>query len=644
MLYSGQTPIHNATKKTVGQFITILGERFYEIADYDAMQPFFISLASDTDLWMYLASTGGLTAGRRSPEQALFPYYTDDKITEQYEQTGPKTILHVTLDGKTYLWEPFSQRMNGVYTIHRKIAKSIVGNRIVFCEENESLGLRFSYMWAPAGKHGWVRKASIENITTQELTITLVDGMQNILPAGVERKTQNEFSTLVDGYKKTELVPNTSLVLFRMEAILVDRAEPSESLFCNTVYALGLKNAQYFVSSYPLDLFRQGQAWDNTAYEEAKGVRGAFFAYTSMTLQAGQTETWYMVADVQKDAVQVRQLISFTQQDDAIDIIEQAITQSTETLKQIVAHNDGIQQTADEHNDARHFANTLFNTMRGGFYLNDYTIYTEAFAQHVRVFNTSLADKYQHLFAEMPQTIQHEQLMLIVRKQNDAQLIRLALEYLPITFGRRHGDPSRPWNLFDIRVQDEQGKPIVSYQGNWRDIFQNWEALVWSYPEYIENMCGKFLNAMTIDGFNPYRITRQGIDWEVPEPDNPWAQYGYWGDHQVIYLTKLLELWDKTDRAALLNSLNECIYSSSNIPYHIKSYEEILDNPGNSIKFDQELSDKLIKLSKEFGTDKKLIQDENGQPYLTSLTSKIIQIIIAKAANLIPGGGIWMNT
>ena len=64
-------------KEVKGQFICINGERFYEIANYDAMQPFFISLASDTDLWMYLSSTGGLTAGRRSPNEALFPYYTD---------------------------------------------------------------------------------------------------------------------------------------------------------------------------------------------------------------------------------------------------------------------------------------------------------------------------------------------------------------------------------------------------------------------------------------------------------------------------------------------------------------------------------------------------------------------------------------
>lgn len=644
MLYAGQNTIHTNDKKAQGQFITVQGEKYYEIANYDAMPPFFISLASDTDLWMYLASTGGLTAGRRSPEQALFPYYTDDKITEQYEQTGPKTILHVTLDGKTYLWEPFSQRMEGLYAIQRKIAKSTVGNKIIFCEENTTLGLRFSYLWAPAGQHGWVRRATIENLSAQELTITLVDGLQNVLPAGVERKTQNEFSTLVDGYKKTELVPNTSLVLFRMEAILVDRAEPSESLFCNTVYALGLKDAQYFVSSNPLHLFRQGQAWDNTAYEEAKGVRGAIFAHTTLTLAPNASQTWYMVADVKKDAVQVRQLISFTQQDDAIAIIEQAITQSTETLKRIVAHNDGIQQTADEHNDARHFANTLFNTMRGGFYLNDYTIYTEAFAQHVRVFNTSLADKYQHLFAELPQTIQHEQLMLIVRKQNDAQLTRLALEYLPITFGRRHGDPSRPWNLFDIRVQDEQGKPIVSYQGNWRDIFQNWEALSLSYPLFINSIIVKFLNATTVDGYNPYRITNAGIDWEVIEPENPWSNIGYWGDHQIIYLLKLLEISNKHTPETLSTLLNERIFAFANVPYRLKSYAEIVANPKDSIVFDDKLYQQILSLAPQIGQDARLVLDEQQQVLLTTMADKLLITLLAKLSNFVPKAGIWMNT
>ncbi|MFB0912461.1 MAG: hypothetical protein QMA97_04690, partial [Glaciecola sp.] len=79
---------------------------------------------------------------------------------------------------------------------------------------------------------------------------------------------------------------------------------------------------------------------------------------------------------------------------------------------------------------------------------------------------------------------------------------RLIYEYLPITFGRRHGDPSRPWNQFAIELKDDRGQPLLSYQGNWRDIFQNWEALTLSYPSFIESVIAKFVNASTLDGYN----------------------------------------------------------------------------------------------------------------------------------------------
>ena len=45
----------------------------------------------------------------------------------------------------------------------------------------------------------------------------------------------------------------------------------------------------------------------------------------------------------------------------------------------------------------------------------------------------------------------------------------------------------------------------------------------------------------TADGYNPYRITSDGIDWEIIDPDDTWSQIGYWNDHQIIYLLKLLE-------------------------------------------------------------------------------------------------------
>ena len=165
------------------------------------------------------------------------------------------------------------------------------------------------------------------------------------------------------------------------------------------------------------------------------------------------------------------------------------------------------------------------------------------------------------------------------RAQGDPDLERLASEYLPLTFSRRHGDPSRPWNLFAIEIKDEHGRKVLSYQGNWRDIFQNWEALALSFPGYVESMVFRFLNGSTADGYNPYRVTRDGFEWEVPEPENPWSNIGYWGDHQIIYLLKLLELSASCHPGALEGLLTRDLFVSVNVPYRIKPYAELLADP-----------------------------------------------------------------
>lgn len=628
-----------------GHYITIDGERFYCIEHYNHMQPFFISLASDTDLWMYISSTGGLTCGRRNPEQVLFPYYTDDKITENYEQTGPKTILRVQTAQDTKLWEPFSSRQMGMYQIVRSIAKSVTGNRLIFIEKNIDLGITFSYEWAPATHLGWIRTARLSNDTDTPVKVEVLDGLQNVMPSGVERVTQNTFSTLVDGYKRTEHVGN-GMVLFRMEAILVDRAEPSESLRCNSIYTLGLDNAQYLCSSAQLDAFRMGMAIQPET--ESKGVRGAIFAHFTLTLSpltsSPNSLQWHFVCDVMQDAVAVRRNMAFMQQPDAIEQLQAALQTTTCNLRQIVAQNDGVQHTADEANDARHFANTLFNTMRGGFYCNSYQISGPAFAAHVALFNRALADKHHTFLSDLPDSISYTELDQAVQDRQDHQLHRLFMEYLPLTFSRRHGDPSRPWNLFDIRVKDEQDRHIISYQGNWRDIFQNWEALSLSYPDFTNSIIAKFLNATTADGYNPYKVTSEGIDWEVIEPENPWSNIGYWGDHQIIYLCRLLELSYAHNPAALRQLLGMREFAFANVPYRFKSYSDIVRDPKNTITFDQAAHEHIFAQLPTYGQDARLVMGINQQPLLVTFTEKILVTLLTKLSNFIPEAGIWMNT
>jgi len=642
-LFIGINPVISGRKEVTGQFVLIGDEKFYQIRNFDSMQPFFISLASDSDLWMYISSTGGLTAGRKNPDQALFPYYTDDKIHVSAEMTGSKTILQVEKNGRSYLWEPFSDRNKGVYDLERTISKSILGNKLIFSEKNTELGLTYSYGWMNADDFGWVKKSRLVNDSDECITVSLVDGLQNILPSGIDRITQNTFSTLVDGYKKTEFIDGSGLALFRMEAILVDRAEPSESLRVNTVWNYGLENAAYLLSSGQLDAFRNGQAI-HPEYE-SKGVRGAFFATCKLTLQASEKKTWYFMAEINQDAARVNNLTEFIRNTkDIASVLEKNIEKGTLALQAIVSQADGIQLTADENDNARHFSNVLFNTMRGGIYNKNYTIYVADFINHVKHFNSKVWERNSEFLTGLPVSIEYTVLESKIQQQNDPNLYRLFLEYLPLTFSRRHGDPSRPWNLFDIRVKDEAGNKLLSYQGNWRDIFQNWEALSISFPGYINGIISKFVNASTADGYNPYKVTSEGIEWEVIEPENPWSNIGYWGDHQIIYLLKLMEVSRNHYPECLVSWLNKELFAYANVPYRLKNYMDTVAQPKNSIRFDAQLATSIEKLLPIVGSDAKLYLNPQGEVMLVSFTEKILATLLAKLSNFIPEAGIWMNT
>ena len=111
-----------------GDFIEFGGESYYVIRNVDKMSPFFISIVSDSDHWMFVSSNGGLTAGRVSPDTALFPYVTVDKIHDSAVHTGCKTILQVNLSDKHYEWEPFNMEHDGLYSVSRHLYKNVLGD------------------------------------------------------------------------------------------------------------------------------------------------------------------------------------------------------------------------------------------------------------------------------------------------------------------------------------------------------------------------------------------------------------------------------------------------------------------------------------------------------------------------------------
>src|SRR6056300_1689166 len=114
-LYLGDNLINSSDIEISGKEVVINNENFYKISNVNKMRPFFMSIVSAYDHWLFISSSGALSAGRKNSNNSLFPYYTDDKISESYEVTGGKSIFHINKGGKNFLWEPFTKSSDLVY-------------------------------------------------------------------------------------------------------------------------------------------------------------------------------------------------------------------------------------------------------------------------------------------------------------------------------------------------------------------------------------------------------------------------------------------------------------------------------------------------------------------------------------------------
>lgn len=637
------TGTSQADEQTVEQ-VQRNGETFFKISDVDQLRPFFMSIVSDANHWLFLASNGGLTAGRKNAEYALFPYYTDDKITEMAEITGSKTILRMGNGPDAQHWEPFSERCEGLYRTQRNLYKNRFGNKVLFEEINFDWGITFQYGWTTSKTYGFVRSARLKNHSGRDLHLDLLDGLQNIMPYGVPSALQRASSNLVDAYKKNELEKEIGLGIYALSAIIVDKAEPSEALKANIAWATGLENPTYLLTSRQLQAFRQGSPIQEET--DIRGEKGAYFLHTTLSLQDQAEKEWLIAADVNKNHAALTRLSrTLKEKANLSQAVWADIEASTQRLVSLTAGADGLQHTADPLRDTRHFSNTLFNIMRGGIFDHHYDIDKADFSQYLQKANRGVYQSVANHLQGLPDIFDLSHVKKMAYDSPDPDFTRLCLEYLPLKFSRRHGDPSRPWNIFSINTEDElDGSKILDYEGNWRDIFQNWEALAHAYPPFIEGMIHKFLNATTFDGYNPYRITKEGIDWETIEPDDPWSYIGYWGDHQIIYLLKFLEFIEHYDPGKLLSYFNRPVFAYANVPYRIKPFPDLLANPKDTIEFDLQLDQQIRAQRKEWGADGALLRHPDGGIYHINLTEKILATLLAKMANFVPEGGIWMNT
>ena len=374
-------------------------------------------------------------------------------------------------------------------------------------------------------------------------------------------RSRRTSSNLVDAYKWAELDDRTGLATYALYSGISDRAEPCESLRASVVYGLGLRAPTVLLSSLQLDRFRRGGDVVQEAHK--RGIRGAYFLHASLVLAARECQRWQIVADVERTQAQV------------VDLLRAARRSRRRRAGRGCGRGGGLRRTR-AHRRRRGRIPVRRRGTGDGASLRQRAVQRPARRRLPR----PVPGAGGRLRRQRP-SLQHCRLRAprraaaapageargdgparrgAAQRRSAAGTALLRVRAAHLRTPSRRSEPA-----VEPVLDPAQGRPrraaAVATKATGATSSRTGRRWRSAFRSSSRTIVAKFVNASTVDGYNPYRITRDGIDWEVEEPGNPWSHIGYWGDHQIIYLLKLLELSRRFHPAGLDELLHRPLFS-----------------------------------------------------------------------------------
>ena len=404
-VHFGESRVPADDRMATGRLVRAFGEDCYVIEDAQALPPFLVSVASDSDHWLFVSSNGGLTAGRRSPATALFPYVTEDKLADSAGVTGPVTVArrHARRPGARSgtRWPTATGSSTGS---SRRLSKNVLGTRLVFEEENEELGLGFRASWRTSERFGFVRECTLSNRgdgsgdrpAARRPAQPAPRRRRRAAPAGLQRPARRLQAERADA----------RLLAGRLHAGGAGGGPARAAGGPPRHHRLEPRPPRRRASTSPPR--PTGPSPAGAALAGRRRWRAASAAPTSSrpgSSSAPATSgpgSWWPTWPAPRQDV-ARLLRASSRRPEALVAELQAdVARGAARIEQLLAATDGAQLTADRTASAHHLSNVLFNDLRGGVFAHGTGIPGRDFEAFVRAANRPAWARHAAALAALP--------------------------------------------------------------------------------------------------------------------------------------------------------------------------------------------------------------------------------------------------
>ncbi|MFH1245564.1 MAG: hypothetical protein V1662_03685 [Candidatus Omnitrophota bacterium] len=429
-----------------------------------AFSSFFPGIAGvyGIPLWAFYVNRGqGIASlGVRDKDGAILEFFPANQAYNLTPLKGFRTFIKMTLD-RPIVYEPFR---DAGCPFSRNAARRMVINpyQLRIEEVNPELGLSIeaAYITVPEEPYAALaRRLTITNISRNEISLELIDGLPQIIPYGDNAWCQKHMSRTIEAWMRVtnleKQIPFYALKVKPQDKPELEYFDRGNFYLAYQIEDTSVDQLNVIIDpdnifgrdadlNFPL-AFAQTREFVSGEKQRAEGRIPSAFAYARVSLKPREKKE---VVSIIGNVDTAESINKFSAAILKADFFTRKLTRNQEIITQLT--NTVLTKSSNSAFDFYTRQTFLDNFLRGGF---PYSIPTPGGP------------------------------------------------FVFYLYGRKHGDLERDYNAFNL-------EPAYFSQGNgaYRDINQNRRNDVFFNPDVREENIRTFLNALQPDGYNPLLV------------------------------------------------------------------------------------------------------------------------------------------